>query len=147
MYGIKKIPWVFLRDVGFSARRLLGTRDKPDNEHLIVDASLDELKDEFRKENFREGWMLSYHYKGEDGNLSRAEFKHGEMNDYQLHMRLYELGHSTVEVHAHIEPCPISNPRKHISGDYLDTPTGVLMVQKLLDDVGIENERKKAGEG
>lgn len=141
MTGITKLPWRAIRRSGYLFRRLVATKDKPKELHLLVDSPVDKLEDELRMEHFREGWILSYHYKGEDSNLCRAEFKHGAYSDLQLHIRLFDRDDDRTELYAHIELDPMSHPRLHIKGQMLHTGKGIQMAQGILDQKGIVYEK------
>lgn len=147
MSRISDLPWKAIRRVGFRARKTFARTDKPEQEHLVVDAPIDVLKDELRKEHFRESWFLSYHYKGEDANLSRAEYKHGTWNDLQLHIRLFDREDDRTELYPHVELCPIQHPRKHLNGELQSVTKGVQMSQGLMDKMGIAYERVEQNEG
>lgn len=140
MNRIKDLPWVALRDAGYVFRRLVATKNRPDREHLLIDAPIEELQTMFRKEHFRSGWMLSYHYKGEDANLSRAEYKHGDYNELQLHIRLFDREDDRTELMAHVEVCPIEHPRQHLKGKYHSEEKGVMMTKGILDSKNIVYE-------
>lgn len=146
MARVRDLPWKAIRRVGFRARKIFARTGRPEEEHLVVDAPIDVLKDELRKEHFRESWFLSYHYNGEDANLSRAEYKHGTWNDLQLHIRLFEREDERTDLHAHVELCPIQHPRKHLNGKMQSVSKGVQMSQGLMDKIGIGYERVKPDE-
>lgn len=141
MVQVRDLPWKAIRRVGFRLRKTFARTNKPNEEHLLVDAPIDILKDELRKEHFRENWFISYHYKGEDANLARAEYKHGTFNDLQLHIRLFEREDERTELYAHVELCPIQYPRKHLNGKMQSVKKGVQMSQGLMDKAGIGYER------
>lgn len=141
MAWITELPWRTLRRAGYVFRRIVGTREKPNREFLLVEAPIEVVRDQLRMEHFREGWMLSYHHKGEDANLSRAEYKSGVINDIQLHIRLFDRDDDRTEVHSHVEIDPTSHPRKHLNGEMHSTSKGTDMAEKILNKAGLVYDR------
>lgn len=143
MGAIRNLPWKLIRKSGYTLRRLVATKDKPQREHLLVDAPIEALQKELRINNFRSGWFLSWHFKGEDGNLCRAEYKHGDLNELQLHIRLYDREDDRTELHAHVEMCPVEHPRKHLNGKMHSTGKGIMMTKGILDKNNLAYEHIK----
>lgn len=137
-FKVTKLPWKFMRRSLYTIRRAVGGVRRPDEKHLVVESDIETLEDAFRKLHFREGWFLSYYYRGEDSNLCRAEYKEDEFEDYQLHIRLFERSDGRVEIYSHVELDPMQYPRKHISEVNISTEEGVEMTKGILKQNKIE---------
>lgn len=135
---VKDLPWVAIRRAGFNARKVLASKERPNRNHLVVDMSEAELRDMLRSNHLREGWFLSYHYHGEDANLCRAEQGEGEYTDYQLHVRLFEVGEDRCELYCHYELCPIAHPRLHLRGVDQSVAKGIEMTSEILSNEGVD---------
>lgn len=134
---IVKLPW---EAIGLLARKLrvvYGTVDKPEEPHLNVDLTVNEATDVLRAVHFREDWILSFYYRGEDGSLCRPEFEADGYEDYQLHVRLFEQDDGTLDIYGHHELDPIMHPREHIQEVNYDNRRGIEMVKDILDREGI----------
>ena len=133
MNQIKNLPWVAIRDAGFICRRILASKERPDRKHLLVDAPIDELDVLFAENHYRSSWFISYHYHGEDKNLSRSEYHHGEFENLQHHIRLFDREDDRTELFSHVEVCPIEHPREHLNGAMHSVDEGIGMVRDQLD--------------
>lgn len=133
MSWVRELPWRAIRKAGYGFRRVFATKDTPKRKHLLVDEDIEGLETLLRKENFRSGWLLSYHYKGEDGNLSRAEYEYGDLSEKQLHIRLFEEEEGQTVIYTHYEMCPIEHPRKHLNGAEQSVDIGHKMTKEILD--------------
>lgn len=134
---IKNLPWNFIRSSVYTFRRVFGTKEVPERDHLLVESTVGELEDIFRSEHFRTGWFLSYHYKGEDGNYCRAEFGQEGQEDMQLHIRVFDKGGGECLLYAHYETDPVEHPRTHLRGENESVSNGIRMVKDILDDYDI----------
>lgn len=143
--NVRDLPWRLIRRVGFSLRKELASKDKPNRDHILVDMSVEDLRDFFREKHYREGWFLSYNYHGEDGNLCRAELEHDDYGDYQHHIRLFDAGAGKTEVYAHYELDPIQFPRKHLNGVGQSVKKGQQLLKTILDSHKIAYVEKKGG--
>lgn len=141
---ISKLPWRLIRNVGYSFRRIFGTKDVPKRGHILAECEPDKLVEMLRKDHMRSGWILSYHYKGEDYNLSRAEYSdegHGKM---QLHIRIFDAKRDRCKIMAHFEDCPIEKPRLHLKGENQDIEKGLKITEKILAKNEIGHARVEA---
>lgn len=134
---VKDLPWVAIRRAGFQARKLVASKSRPSRDYLMVEMDREELVDILRKNHFREGWFLSYHYHGEDANLCRAEQGGGRYTDYQLHIRVFEMDSGLCELYCHYELCPIAHPRLHLQGKNQSVERGLHMTQEILEEEGV----------
>lgn len=135
---VKRLPWVAIRDATYTFRRVFATKDRPNRNHISVEESAEDVVSEIKNSHFRTGWPFSYHYEGEDYNLSRPEYDYAKDTEMQLHIRVFENDDGACEIFTHYEVCPVAHPRQHLSGKYHDVDQGISMTTDILDDKGYE---------
>ncbi len=140
---IRNAPWKAVKSVVFTVRKAIINKQVPDEEYLVIDANIAELSDMLRHRHYREGWVLSWYYMGEDENLCRAEYDPGgDIQEYQHHIRLFRRGPHKTVAHTHYEIDPIPHPKKHIKGVDKQVGKGVEMMKEALDSEGIGYETR-----
>ena len=130
---VKNLPWNFIRTSVYTVRRIFGTKELPEREHLIVEHPADEIEDLFRSEHFRTGWFLSYRYEGEDGNYCRAELGEEGEKHMQVHVRAFNKSSDGCAVYAHYETDPVEHPRTHLNEENHSIEEGMEKVKEILD--------------
>lgn len=119
--SLRTLPWRAIERLLLAARRSFGTVRKPDT--ATIQRPIDEVRAALVANHFEDGWILSYRYKGEDGNLRRPTGKKNGKNR-QTHVRLWDNGDGTTGVKAHVEYSPLQHPGAHIREQDMKDVTG-----------------------
>ncbi|MFC6825696.1 hypothetical protein [Halopelagius fulvigenes] len=150
---IERVPWHLVR-AGIAAYRVAQhTVEKPDDVPRLIVYGLDEgnipperaLRYVLGRRSFGPNWELSVYYKGEIQNLRRTEFRPEigppEIEEWQNHIRAFDHPDG-LEVLAHWEPEPTEHPDEHLSEEYMDVERGTRRLESILDEEGIEYDRR-----
>lgn len=144
--NVRQLPWRTIRRAYYEWRNLLFSNGVPNNvDGLVLDMTIEELRVFLRKRHFDQQ-QFSYHKYGEDLNMYRAEYNPDAKHDeFQLHVRAFELPDGSIWVIAHYEYDPTERPKLHLSGKHLDWDKGLEMTKQILDDEGVSyNVRSKS---
>ncbi|MFC4549396.1 MULTISPECIES: hypothetical protein [Halorussus] len=110
------VPWRALRRVIYAGRRRWFTVERPtvDAALRLVDRPVEDVRATLAEQSYNPGWLLSYHYYGEDLNARRYFYDPTRPHPHrQLHIRGFKTGEG-VELVAHEEPAPEHHPRAHL---------------------------------
>lgn len=137
----RRVPWLAVKEGVYLFRVGFASQPKPEQEHIIADAGVEELSKVYRKSHYRTGWFLSYHYHGEDANLCRPEYieRDGTPN-CQTHIRLFGRDDGRTEILPHVEVCPIAHPKLHLKEEFYSVSRGVEKAHETLHNNGIQYE-------
>ena len=116
---LRTLPWRGIRRLVYTLRRRVFTTPKPpaDLRAPLDDMTVDEIHDAVATQSYEPQWPLSYNYHGEDLNARRYYFDSDRAPPHrQLHIRAWDNGDGTVDVHAHEEPSAIHHPKAHLRG-------------------------------
>ncbi|NHN40550.1 hypothetical protein G9C85_02715 [Halorubellus sp. JP-L1] len=112
---LSSLPWRALRRLGYHLRRRFFSTPKPPIDALgAIQGNLEDVRVALGQQSYEPGWLLSYHYKGEDLNARRYFYDPSlEYPHRQLHIRGWDRG-DHVAIDAHEEPAPLQHPRAHL---------------------------------
>ncbi|WP_435349767.1 hypothetical protein [Haloarchaeobius sp. HRN-SO-5] len=124
-FPLASLPWRALRRLGYIAHRRFFTSPKPPAEHMgTVHGTLAEVRTTLGKQSYEPGWLLSYHYRGEDLNTRRYYYSPGrEYPHRQLHVRGWTTDGESIDIDAHDEPSPLQHPKAHLREIDIDDAT------------------------
>lgn len=127
------------KEVVYLTHRLLGGARRSRVDTLVIedDVDVEWLRRELGRLYFDAGWLLSYHYYGEDANMRRPIYS--EIHDYpwrQVHLRVFG-GDGGLEIDAHCEPAPLMHPWRHKQGAEKSVEEGVDTVALVLEEIGV----------
>ncbi len=140
---LRQLPFKLIRSVYRGVRKTLLTKPRPDGEYLVVTKRVPYLERLLGQHSYAPNWELSYNYRGEDLNLARVTYDRFAETDvwwWQTHVRGWERG-GKVWLHAHYEPEPVENPRRHMTGVEHDVD-GNEQLARVLNDVEVSFERR-----
>lgn len=135
---LKRLPWKTIRQAAYYGRRAVFGTKKPDVSRLKVHMDVEHVENVLRRNNMRSGWLISYHYHGEDANLVKPIYFPEDSREHQLHIRLFDNGDGTCELIAHTELCPINHPGGHIRNVDMSIVEGLAFAEEMLEEEGIE---------
>jgi len=133
---IRRTPWKLIRRVVFFIRVTLLAVARPEHKVLVVDASVEELKQTLKSLHFTSGWKFAYHYYGEDANLRRPEPGDDPDRWYHVHVRIFEREDGRCELDCHFELDPLIHPKLHLLEKVMRVKYGLHLVQQDLQDAG-----------
>ena len=117
---------------------------------LVVEASQEELITALQDYGFFPGWILPYHYEGEDETLVRFfadPYYHPELPYRQDHARLFvdEYPEGEIGISAHAEANAVVHRDAHLDNVGLDYEFGAVRLAEVLKTEGVTF--RWAGEG
>lgn len=140
MSRLSELPWDSMRRAFRHIRKLFFTRERADTPTYVVDATLEEVREELGMLSFAPNWEFSYNYRGEDINLARVEYqkskRHPEIVWWQVHVRGWMTDRG-IELQAHWEGEPTENDSSHLNGDGLSRTVGTKRLGEYLDETGL----------
>lgn len=120
------LPWPALKRAFYQIRGSLFSKPRPDRQHLVTEASIEEVRRELASVysfggdgkgfGFTNVWEFSFEKHGEDLNMRLPLYIPDEFEYYQLHIRGYEQPDGTTELDMHIELEPSEHPKGHLNG-------------------------------
>lgn len=134
------LPWGQIIGAWRWMRRTFFTKDKPDTNAIIVEATEDGLLTVLGKEYFSPNEKLSYYYKSEDLNVARRfraphPVRIGSNVEWmQDHIRAWDVGGYKWEIRAHREPSAFHHPVAHLKGDPFSRDRPMRDVGQILRD-------------
>lgn len=121
-----------------TARNALFTKSRPGGKYYRVHASEERVRNLLRKSGTAEWYQFSYNYGKECINRRKPVWRGSYTDDYQFHVRGWNVDGQYVEVHGHIELDAIKHPRRHIDGENISWEEGMDRLESILDESELE---------
>jgi len=133
------VSWL-LKEVFYVWYRFVTTRARSSVTTLVIEEDMEpeDLRVMMGRHYYDAGWLLSYHYYGEQLNMRRPFYS--SLYEYpwrQLHLRGFTEG-ERLEIDVHTEPDAMSHPWAHWRREELEVEDGVSRLRQFLDIEGVE---------
>jgi len=133
------IPWKVVRAGFFTVKKLAFSYGNYETDVVLPTTSVGELDKLLRKEHFVSGEYFSLEYKGEDLNVVRGEYRDGEYEYYQLHIRAFEISpekgepYTEVDLHYELDPRNMGNGVPHLKKVNFNVEDPIAMLEEILE--------------
>ena len=129
-----QLPWVEFRALFEFGRRKLFTIEKPDHPSIVVDYSIDKLRETLGKQGVKPRHKFSFRYEGEKINSYHYFYDASRKHPHrQIHVRAFEH-EDGARVMAHTEPHWYLHPVAHLKSNDMEKEAANKWVRDRLDD-------------
>jgi len=132
------VSWL-LKEMFYLWYRFVATRPRSSVTTLVIEEEMttEEMRVLLGRHYYDAGWLLSYHYYGEQLNMRRPYYSMDYEHPWrQVHLRGF-VTEEGLEMDVHTETDAMSHPWVHWRGEEVDVEGGVSRLRQFLDIEGV----------